>query len=93
MNCSNCGQPLTEQDRFCDSCGEAVAVRRKRARLWPAFLMLALIFAFGFSVFLLNRPVKPVDKPTLNENIVPWFAIENGVLFFNKTKAERQGFL
>lgn len=84
MNCNQCGLPLQEQDRFCQNCGSPVPIPRKRARLWPAFLTLILIFAFGIGVFLLDSSTP--EPPVIDNTATPWFTIENGILFFHKDR-------
>lgn len=79
MFCTQCGQQLLKDDRFCYACGAPVAPPPKRARLWPAALALVLIFALGFSVFLLAQP----NTGMVNGSATPWFTVQNGVLYFN----------
>ena len=85
MNCEQCDLILQEQDRFCPDCGTPVVIPQKRARLWPAFLVLVLIFAFGFGVYLLSQPNHTVDNFIASDDTMPWFTLENGVLYFDRS--------
>jgi len=86
MLCNQCGQPLPQDTRFCPVCGTPVPIRRRRARLWPAFLTLLLIFSFGFGVFLASQRDKAADTITTSDKSTPWFTLKNGVLFFDQDR-------
>ena len=55
---------------------------KPKARRWPAVLALVLIFALGFTIYLLHCPLTgPVTDETM-----PWFTLKNGVLYFDESK-------
>ena len=79
MVCSKCGQAMPDENSFCTMCG-APLQPAKKGRLWPAFLVLALIAVFGFGAFLLIRPAAlPVQDAA-----APWFSVSDGVLYFDQ---------
>lgn len=55
---------------------------RKKGRLWPALVVLLVVFAIGISAFALLRP--QTDKVT--DSAMPWFALQDGVLYFNAAR-------
>jgi len=80
MICPNCQNTCGDGDLFCFRCGaaltEATTVKKgtHRAPLAILFLLSVLGIILYFAI-----PMTPVD------NITPWFTVNRGVLYFDKT--------
>ena len=73
-------EPMLEAEPVSEPVSEPAP--KPKARRWPAVLALVLIFALGFSIYLLSRPLTgPVTDETM-----PWFTLQNGVLYFDEAK-------
>lgn len=55
------------------------APAKKKGRLWPPLLILAILFAFGLGLFLhISKTSAPQDPA------MPWFSVQNGTLYFDE---------
>lgn len=56
------------------------AYQPRKGRLWPAFVVLAVMIALGLTAFFLF-PYPDTTQPVYSET--PWFVIDDGVLYFD----------
>lgn len=88
MNCPYCNYECESHDRFCSHCGASLtaAYQEKKGRHWVPVLAMVLILAFGTFLFfaLPGRSNANTDMPVGDETA--WFAIEDGVLYFNQSR-------
>ena len=60
---------------------EPEAAPKPKYKRWPSILVLALIFVFGFVVFLVDQSSRiPVQDASM-----PWFTLQDGVLYFDES--------
>ena len=83
MYCPNCNRPRPDDQLQCSQCGGLLlpSLPRKRGKLWPPLIFLAVMLAVGITVFVLTRPESP---PAPSET--PWFSVNNGALYFHPEK-------
>ena len=82
MYCNHCGHPHAGPDRFCINCGAAL---EKKGRHWVPLLIMAVL-AVCCSVLFYLIPMEAGEPATrLTDREMPWFSLENGVLYFDET--------
>lgn len=54
---------------------------KKKGRLWPPLLILAVLFAAGLGLFLSIGSPSAVRDPAM-----PWFSVQDGVLYFDGSR-------
>lgn len=83
MVCSKCGAYCSGESGFCPVCDTPLSELPKReapkGRHFAPVLIMILMFAFGFFVYL--RTATPVPRSE-----TPWFSVTDGVLSFNESK-------
>ncbi len=88
MFCPFCGEAADENIQICPCCGASLLPpKAKKGCLWPAFLALVLIFAFGLGIFLLFRP----EITITTDPSAPWFSLRNGSLYFDEFAYDGSG--
>jgi len=94
MKCPFCGEPILEQYRFCPRCARLLPKQTeypqeapqvfvpepRKSRLWIPIVIMVLIFAAGFALFLFTR------TPQISQDAnMPWFSIQKGTLYFDES--------
>lgn len=79
MYCPHCDAPRPNDIMRCSICGGELAPlsARKKGRLWPPAVLLAVMLLVGVYVFVITRT--PSSQ-------TPWFTVEDGVLFFDQSQ-------
>lgn len=79
MYCPNCNMPRPNDAKFCRQCGTELLPppKKKKGKLWPPIVFMAVMLAVGCVCFALTAPEDPQPSAT------PWFAVEDGVLSFD----------
>lgn len=79
-------EPTEETEVICEEPAEACTkpeeAPKKKYKRWPSILVLALIFTFGFVVFLLTKS----DSTIIRDDAMPWFTLQDGVLYFDEMR-------
>ena len=90
MICPNCQNACGERDHFCCRCGSPLqeAVPAKKGALWVPVLILILLSAIGIAVFFCTAPGKRHAHSSAD---APWFAVQNGVLYFDESRYAGSG--
>ena len=90
MICPNCQNACGERDHFCCRCGSPLqeAVPAKKGALWVPVLILILLSAVGIAVFFCTAPGKRHAHSSAD---APWFAVQNGVLYFDESRYAGSG--
>ena len=90
MICPNCKNACGERDHFCCRCGSPLqeAVPAKKGALWVPVLILILLSAIGIAVFFCTAPGKRHAHSSAD---APWFAVQNGVLYFDESRYAGSG--
>ena len=85
MICPSCGNEFDEQAFSCPVCDfiPIETSRFKKGRHWVPILIMALIFSFGTALFFI-LPGTPAPAEDVADT-APWFRIEEGILYFDKT--------
>lgn len=86
MFCSNCGYECEAHDRYCSHCGVPLtaAPRERMGRHWVPILIMVLIFAVGTGLFF-ALPGSSSGRNGLSTSQMPWFRIDDGVLYFSES--------
>ena len=85
MYCTQCGNPISDDQHFCTACGAPSfqqpvppgAKETKKGRFWVPILLLILMAVVGIGAFYAYRDYSDPQ--------MPWFSLRNGVLTFDES--------
>lgn len=87
MICPYCNSVCGEADHFCSNCGAPLQepVQPRKGRHWVPILIMAVIFSIGLCLFFAFPGTENAHPAgSLPGNDMPWFRLDNGVLYFDE---------